>query len=235
MRRVFQKCVGAPVRAAGLAVLALCAFSGSALGVQVQGVVVADFAQAGGQIPSEWELSENKGKADFALVPDGDGEALRLRSRSSSYSLQKSVAIDLKRTPYLVWQWKVTELPKGGDFRNGGTDDQAAQLLVVFNWGVFRKEAITYIWDSTAPQGMTGKAPTPAVQPFLTMHAVVVRSGAREKGRWIIETRNVAEDYRKLFGREPEKVIGVRIQINSQHTASQAESYWRSVVFTAAP
>lgn len=214
-------------------VLIPCLVSGAA--PAPQDVIVGDFAQATGQIPPGWELAEHEGTADLALVSDGDGRVLRLRSRSSSFSLQKSVEIDLRQTPYLVWQWKVTELPTRGDFRKSGKDDQAAQLLVLFTWGVFRKEAVTYIWDSTAPQGTTGKAPTPVVQPFLTLHAVVVRSGPGEKGHWITETRNVAEDYRKLFGREPEKVIGVRIQINSQHTRSRAESYWRSVAFRATP
>jgi hypothetical protein len=45
----------------------------------------------------------------------------------------------------------------------------------------------------------------------------------------------VVEDYKKLFGNEPEKVQGIRIQINSQNTKSQAESYWRYVKFTAVP
>ncbi len=64
---------------------------------------------------------------------------------------------------------------------------------------------------------------------------MVVRSGEEEKGEWITETRNVLEDYKKLFGSEPQKVKGIRIQINSQHTKSQAEAYWRSVRFKARP
>jgi hypothetical protein len=222
-----------PALAAGLGGLILSVVSGMALGGKA--VVVADFVRATGRMPAGWDLAETVGTADVALVPDGDGQVLRIRSEASSFSLQREVDIDLKQTPYLVWQWKVTELPRGGDFRQRATDDQAAQLLVLFTWEWFRKEVITYIWDSTSPQGTTVVAPTPAVQPFLTMKAVVVRSGEAEKGTWTTETRNVAEDYRALFAREPEKVIGVRIQINSQHTQSRAESYWRSVVFTAAP
>jgi Fe-S cluster assembly scaffold protein SufB len=75
-------------------------------------------------------------------------------------------------------------------------------------------------------------APSPALR---SVKAVVVRSGETNKGAWITETRNVREDYKRLFGEEAEKVVGVRIQINSQHTKSQAESFWRSVTFKAAP
>src|SRR3972149_2468768 len=168
-------------------------------------------------------------------VGAGGGRALKLRTRASSFSLQRKVAIDLKRTPFVVWQWKVTELPQRGDFRQRATDDQAAPRYVVFSWEVFRKEAIAYIWDSTAPEGPTARIPSPALYPFLNLHVVVVRSGEGEKGKWITETRNVAEDYRRLFGANPDKVQGVMIQINSQHTEWRAESVWRSIRFTPYP
>lgn len=201
--------------------------------VGAQEVVVANFVQATDPVPQGWELSENEGTADVALVFDGESQALKLRSEVSSFSLNKELGIDLTKTPYLEWQWKITELPTGGDFRRRATDDQAAQLFVVFNWGMFRKEAIVYIWDSTAPVGTMARAPSPPLYPFLKIHAVVVRSGEAEKGKWITETRNVVEDYKRLFGNEPKNVKGIRIQINSQHTQSQAEAYWRSVRFKA--
>src|SRR3989304_6424890 len=169
---------------------------------------VLGFAPGENGVPEGWELFVNAGEADLAPVKDGGGRALKLRSRASSFSLQRKVAIDLKRTPFVVWQWKVTELPQRGDFRQRATDDQAAQLYVVFSWEVSRKEAIAYIWDSTAPEGTTAQIPSPALYPFLNLHVVVVRSGEGEKGKWITETRNVAEDYRKLFGAAPDKVQG---------------------------
>lgn len=202
---------------------------------RAQEVVVVDFVRVKDEVPQGWELDEHKGKADLALVHDGVGQALKLRSEVSSFSLNKEVEIDLKKTPYLEWQWKITEVPEGGDFRKRATDDQAAQLVVVFSWGVFKKQAIAYIWDSTAPAGTMSKAPSPPLYPFLKINAVVVRSGEDKKGQWITETRNVVEDYKKLFESEPENVKGIRIQINSQHTNSQAEAYWKSVRFKAHP
>lgn len=205
------------------------------LAISLEEVVVANFLQATQKILQGWELSVHEGEADLTLVSDGSGQALKLRSSLSSFSLTKEVDIDLRRTPYLEWQWKVTELPKGGDFRQRATDDQAAQLIVIFSWGALRQEVIMYMWDSTAPAGTASKVPSPSLYPFLNLQGVVVRSGETQKGEWIAERRNVLADYKKLFGREPEKVLGIRIQINTQHTKSQAETYWRSVKFTAHP
>ncbi|MGE5751019.1 MAG: DUF3047 domain-containing protein, partial [Nitrospirota bacterium] len=50
--------------------------------------------------------------------------------------------------------------------------------------------------------------------------------------KWFTEVRNVYDDYKKLFGNEPMDVAGVRLQINSQHTETSAESYFADVVFT---
>jgi hypothetical protein len=212
--------------AAGMLGLALCLVPGGGLGAQE--VIVVDFSREKDKVPQGWELSENEGKADLGLVSDTVGQVLRLRSASSSFAIQKPVDIDLRQTPILAWQWKVAELPKGGNFFASSTDDQAAQLVLAFSWRRF----ITYIWDSTAPAGTMADAPSPALR---SVKAVVVRSGETNKGAWITETRNVREDYKRLFGEEAEKVVGVRIQINSQHTKSQAESFWRSVTFKAAP
>jgi len=48
--------------------------------------------------------------------------------------------------------------------------------------------------------------------PFMTVKVVVVRSGPAELGKWITETRNVYEDYRKLYGdeRRPSAASGCR-------------------------
>ncbi len=54
-------------------------------------VAVADFssAAAGSGVPAGWELKEKSGRADFAVVKDGDISAVRFRSNNTSFSLQK--------------------------------------------------------------------------------------------------------------------------------------------------
>jgi Protein of unknown function (DUF3047) len=122
----------------------------------------------------------------------------------------------------------VNHLPQGGDFRHTKTDDQAAQLFIAFS----RTRAIVYIWDTTAPEGLMADAPSP---PFMSIKAVVVRSSTNRLGEWITESRNIYEDYKKLFG-EGDKapvVSGVRLQINTQHTETSAECLFAAVAFQA--
>jgi hypothetical protein len=51
-------------------------------------------------------------------------------------------------------------------------------------------------------------------------------------GKWLTVTRNVYDDYRKLFNEEPLHVKGIGIQTNSQHTESIGEGYFGKIVFS---
>lgn len=189
-------------------------------------LVIADFSQGmdAKGVPAGWMLKEKSGKADFSVVKDGEISALLLRSADTSYSIQREVKVDVKQYPVLSWKWKVTKLPPKGDFRKTKTDDQAAQLFLAFT----KTKSIVYIWDTTAPEGLMSEAIAP---PLMTIKLVVVRSGPAELGKWITETRNVYEDYRKFYGEEPPPVKGMRLQINSQHTGTSAESYFAEVIY----
>ncbi len=191
------------------------------------GLVVADFSAGLGMdgVPQGWEVKEKEGKADFSLVKEGVIHALRLRSEGTSFSLQKPLNVDPRRFPVLSWKWKVTKLPEGGDVRKSNTDDQAAQLFIAFS----NSNVISYIWDTNAPQGVVEGTWLP---PFLSIKTLVVRSGHEDAGKWVTESRNAHADYRHLFGSEPPRIAGIRLQINSQHTESSGESYFADVVFT---
>ena len=135
--------------------------------------------------------------------------------------------VDINQFPVLTWTWKVSELPAGGDFRRSSTDDQAAQVLVAFS----DRRILSYIWDSSAPKGARQSA---MAIPFIHVSALVCRSGRQELNQWLAESRNLAEDYRMAFGRTLARVKAIRLQINSQHTGSSAESYFGDISFRAA-
>jgi hypothetical protein len=193
-----------------------------------QSTVLVDFSTTRETVPKGWELAVNTGEPQLQIVQDDGKQALRMRSEEASFSLQKKIRLSLQASPLLVWSWKVTELPKQGDFRRSGADDQAAQLIIAFSSSRF----LSYIWDSTAPQGMIAAAPAPL---FKKIFAVVMQSGMQGLGTWITERRNLIDDYKQAYGEEPKVMEGVRIQINSQYTQSRTESYWNSIAVTARP
>jgi len=180
-----------------------------------------------GRLPSDWQIKVNHGTPEISVCGESDS-CLRLKSVRSSFALEHSVDVDPAQMPFLTWRWKVAHLPSGGDFRHMSTDDQAAQVLV----GFADRRVLSYIWDSTAPRGSEQHTST---LPLLHVFAVVCESGAGEANHWVGEIRNVAADYERAYGKPAPRVRGLRIQINSQHTGTIAESYFGEVAFRNIP
>ncbi len=192
-------------------------------------IIVLDAANLpSGRLPSGWALKVNRGTPRVSVCTSEEPGCLHLKSVKASFALERSLDIDPAETPFLNWQWKVTRLPEGGDFRRAATDDQAAQVLVAFS----DRRVLTYIWDSTAPQGIFQNASS---IPFVRIFAMVCQSGPAGLNRWIPESHNVAEDYQKAYGKPAPRVKGLRLQVNSQHTGTVAESYFGEVAFRNAP
>jgi hypothetical protein len=177
-----------------------------------------------GQVPAGWHLKVNHGKPDLLVSSEGGGFSIRLKSVDSSFGLERAADVNPNQTKYLTWSWKVTQLPANGDFRNTATDDQAAQLLVAFA----DRRVLAYLWDTSAPKGTEQSA---GYVPLAHIFAIVCESGEAQIGRWVHEARDVAADYVRAYGKAAPHVKGLRIQINSQHTSTSAESYFGEVAF----
>jgi hypothetical protein len=206
---------------------AACAAIGAFASTPMALVILNATSAAPGRLPAGWQLKVNRGTPDITLIGEPGGQALRFKSRKSSFARERGVDVDIAQFPVLSWTWKVSELPAGGDFRSSSTDDQAAQVLVAFS----DRRILSYIWDSSAPKGV--REPASAL-PFLRISALVCRSGRQELNRWLPESHNLAEDYQNAFDRPLARVKAIRLQINTQHTGSSAESYFGDISFRAA-
>jgi hypothetical protein len=181
-----------------------------------------------GNVPPGWQIKVNRGTPEVSVAAEAGKTAIRLQSHKSSYGLERGVDVDPADLPFLQWRWKVTRLPEGGDFRHNRSDDQAAQVLVAFA----DRRILSYIWDSTAPKGTMQSASS---IPLIHVFAVVCESGMQQANRWLNEVRNVREDYERAYGRSAPRVKGIRLQINSQHTGTAAESWFGEVSFRKTP
>ncbi|MBN1829981.1 MAG: DUF3047 domain-containing protein, partial [Deltaproteobacteria bacterium] len=182
-----------------------------------------------GGAPQGWELTINAGKANLSLEKTDGTVALLLKSDSASaFGISRKVNVDPAAHPVLRWKWRVDKRPPG-DVRSFRTDDQAAQLYVLFrevSWPAkLNSPVIGYIWDDGSPKGAAVKSP----QPLAMMVRYIVLRDKRDPLRtWMEEERNVLDDYRRLFpdieDAKIRPVVGLSIYINSHHTGSEAES-----------
>jgi hypothetical protein len=181
-------------------------------------------------IPDGWK-GQNWGspKYDFRIVTQSGRKAIHLKSVNDSSTISKEVKVDVKTWPILEWSWYAVTLPKGGDARKSATDDEAAQIYVTFPRfpAAVRSRIISYIWDTTAPVGSVFKSEKTGLVTY-----IVVRSGPTDLGKWLTESRNVLDDYKKINGEAPGEDVGaISIAIDSNDTNSTAEAYFGEIFF----
>jgi len=182
-------------------------------------------------IPAGWtKQSWGSPQYSFVIAANGTQKVLHMQSANEGSTISRDIKgkVNLKDTPLIEWSWKVVTLPKGGDSCKKATDDQAAQVFVV--WPRFptqvRSRIIGYVWDTSEPAGTICKS-----EKTGTVTYVVIRSGANDLGKWFTERRNVIDDFRKIYGEEPDNPEALSIAIDSNDTNSTAESMVGTILF----
>jgi hypothetical protein len=183
-------------------------------------------------LPDDWK-PQNWGTPHYdnvTIVEDEGRHALHLKSVNDSSTLNREIKgkVHLKDTPMLEWEWKLIVLPKGGNACKKATDDEAGQIFVV--WPRFpepvRSRIIGYVWDTTQPVGTICKS-----EKTGTVTYVVVRSGSSDLNKWVTETRNVVEDFKRIYGEPPEDPAVLSVSIDSNDTNTTAEAMIGTIRF----
>jgi hypothetical protein len=181
-------------------------------------------------VPEGWQLEKKTGDPQIKVEQSGDNAYVRFISNNSSFGLKKEMNFSIKDYPYLNWKWKVTRLPEKGDFLKKETDDQAAQVYILFPRfpAKANTEIVGYLWESNPKnKGVEGESPA-----WSKSKVIVLQAGPEKLNQWVQEKRNVYEDYKKLFKKEPPKAGGISIYINTQHTQGKAESFFDHIYFS---
>jgi hypothetical protein len=190
-----------------------------------------------GRIPFlEWKdqhgWRELRGSAESFFIEDG---VLTMQSEDSSTTIgtQFKPKVDPGNYPGLEFTLKVDEVPPGANVTRRDRDDAAFRLFVVFDKGGFLSitppHTIGYVWDSSLETGESGRAAT-----FGQVRYIVIGDGGEGLGEWHVIRRNVADDYRRLFGPGPVPAIeGIGLKCDSNHTGGRASSSIGTIRFYA--
>jgi Protein of unknown function (DUF3047) len=175
-------------------------------------------------VPTGWQKYETPGghpAYDLTVVEDAGRRSLHMKSAGEHSTIAKEVRADLAATPILAWQWRVISLPQGANLRNRATSDATGHILAV--WPRFpafaRSRLVGYVWDPALPVGTVIPSRKTAAVTF-----IVVRRGEPGLGQWLDERRDVADDYRNLFGEAPPLLPVLALSIDTNDTRSPAES-----------
>ncbi|TMW76683.1 DUF3047 domain-containing protein, partial [Thauera sp. UPWRP] len=79
--------------------------------------------------------------------------------------------------------------------------------------------ALNYVWDNRQPVGtLMPNAYTDRTR------MIVLRSGAGDAGAWVVERRDVAEDFRRAFGDLPAQLGGIALASDTDNTGERARA-----------
>lgn len=176
-----------------------------------------------GTFPEGWKSRGGDGIEVYRVRSDKE-PYLEANAKNSAVTIGKKFQYDLTEYPYLMWQWRVLEVPQGGDERFKNTGDSAAAIYVIFQ-GRFRPKNIKYVWSASLPVGTITESPYSS-----KTKVVVLRNQGSPLGEWVSERANVYADYQRLFGGEPEQVQAIGLLSDSDNTESTAVAHYKVIM-----
>ena len=210
--------------------------------VSAESLWVGRFASSG-ELPAPWQVEHlNKDIPPTRYrVRDWDGvPAVEAHAVSSMALLARQVEVDLGRTPFLCWRWRIEAPLKNADMMTKAGDDYAARVYLSFEvppeklgfgtrmalslarslrGNLVPDAAINYIWDNRHPVGTW--------QPNAytdRARMLILRTGGANAGRWVDERRDVSADFLQAFGHAPARLTGLAIATDTDNTGEEAHA-----------
>lgn len=198
---------------------------GGLLAALAQAQTVPPLVDAQGAIAAPWRVvgfPKSQREIPITQFSAGsvDGEAgVRVEARRSYGTL--TLATDVK-PPVLRWRWRLDQPLQGGerppDLLSKAGDDAALKVCALFDHPLDRvpfverqlmrlaravsgeplpAATVCYVWDSQSVTPIEGSNPYTRRVRF-----VVLRGAAAPLRQWLDESRDLAQDFRRLFGDE---------------------------------
>ncbi len=203
-------------------------------------------------LPREWEHLTYLGKSpnSISIEQNGPRTVVHMESLHSVSALLKKIDIGTAEYPLLAWRWKVSRSIGMAIENRKDRNDCAARIRVIFgtSTAVSREKVpllekfletldveipsmepagykIDYIWGSHAEAGAV------LDYPGSKFHKMIVLEQGDEKAqRWIWEKRYPADDFRRLFGKEPPGMVAILVITDTDNTNEGVEAWYSSIV-----
>ncbi len=171
-----------------------------------------------GKFPSDWKKIQ--GRADIYTVQVESGNAyLAARAEQSAGMIVTEAKVSPKDFPKLKWRWRARKFPTGADETGQhGRNDCTASVYVIFDKGFtkYTKDTLRYTWSGTQnPKGMTLKK-----KDYLFY--IIRENRETPLDQWVEEEVNFAEDYRRLFKKDPPPVLAIGLQSDGDDSKSSS-------------
>lgn len=184
-------------------------------------------------------------------VAELDGRpCLHARSEASASMLRRKLTVDPTQLGKVSFSWRVPALIADADLTQRDGEDSPVRVVLAFDGNHDELDLRTrtmfdlgemltgerppyatlmYVWENRRP------AESVILNPRTDrIRKIVVESGADHLGRWLNYERDLVADYRRAFGKDPGRLIGVAIMTDSDNTDSRAEAWYGDITLKSA-
>jgi hypothetical protein len=182
-----------------------------------------------------------KKHTEYGIEKSGEKSFLVARSNSSASGLASKNKFDVYDFPRLAWRWKIENVYIKGNAKKKSGDDYPVRLYVMFEFepeqasfservkfGLYKTlygkyppvNTLNYIW-ANREHGKTMITNTYTDRSKM----IVLRSGDKDAGSWVVEKANVFDDYRMAFGKDPPRNAKIAVMNDSDNTGESSTSY----------
>lgn len=210
-----------------------------------------DPAMAAGFGP-DWQGVPLPGKrhTQYRLARDGERHCLHASADRSASMWRRKLNVAPADLGQLRFSWKVPGLIPEADLSDRDAEDAPVRIVLAFDGDHARlslrdrmlfdlAETLTgerppyatlmYVWDGKAPvDSVIHAARTDRIRKL------VLESGPTRLSRWLDYRRDIAADYRRLYGEEPGTLIGVAVMTDADNTQGRSEAFYGPIQLTAA-
>ena len=181
------------------------------------------------KLPPGWYASR-KDISMYSLKKENGNSFVSVTTEGGCTSIGKQISYSAQEFPLLTWNWRVHKLPINARETLKDKNDSGAALYVIFKGKFKLNNILKYVWSSTLPEGATTESPYNRRAKI-----IVLKSGTKKAGKWLSESVNVHEDYKRLFGEEPPKVEAIAILSDSDNTGSIAAADYDDIIIKRTP
>jgi len=155
------------------------------------------------------ERMDFKGRNRFSVERTEAGDVFRSTPDNSASGLYQSLDVPGDSLAAVSWRWRVDQLQPHADIRTLATEDFGAVVFFIFgDPSLFNRDVptIAYVWTATP----VADGAVLASKRYASLKFVQLR-GASSVGGWRTETRNVAADFRAIFGSAPPRLRKIAV------------------------
>lgn len=200
-------------------------------------------------LPQGWEpwiLHPSKRKTRYETRGRNGDTVVWAHADSAASGLARRVNLEPTALPWIEWRWRVDALVPGADNTDRHAEDSPVRIVLAFDGDrarlpfrdqLFFEQArllsggqempyatLMYIWENRQPIETVITNPNTG-----RVRKIVVASGPDGVGTWQQYRRNIVEDYRRAFGSDPGRLIGIAILTDTDNTREKASAQYGKI------